>query len=418
MLLMEDIKTLIMQLDLLAVKEGHNDTEVLQKVVSAINRITGETSLDKIYINQIDNFNIPDVFVLPVYNKEFSTYLMNDDLTEVCPFGYTVEIHTRCFDRYTAAELASVILHDILQNVQSSTAKVRFLKAYNAAISGYKMETIMDTFDSFSNSEVCFMGYTDICMRPFRVPVMDYDYTGCDEVLKNIGLGDAYDSYLEKYYDSSKNWKANPDSEHDSVEGIIEEELKMDLTTMRTIIRSCLDKDIRHYYTMIRDGVPLVTLTFLMGKKSSADSMGFVSRRVHFKRRHPTYMDKKNEGTASLMESFNNPKTQIELRFQVDKIIADMRYAETEAEREIILIKIKNLTVKLAKEYTKAEAAYKKNPGDVTLRDRMEYLQNFLDELDMLREKTVKMEIKKRRFGIFINYPEGYQEEPVFVSQP
>ena len=53
----------------------------------------------------------------------------------------------------------------------------------------------------------------------------------------------------------------------------------------------------------------------------------------------------------------------------------------------------------------------KKNPADKAISARLEYVQNFLDELEMLREKTVKMEIKPRKFGLFISYPKGYEDD-------
>lgn len=406
MILKDTITDLILQMDVLCTKKGQ-DLQVRRNIIKLINSITGEDSLDKIYINSTDNFNIPDVVVLPLFNKEFNLFLIDGNETETCPFGYTVEIHERCFTNYTAEEIVAVILHDILQNMQSSSAKTRFLRAYNAVTSTYPMETLMDIFDDFNNSEVVFMGFIDICMRPFRVPVVEYDYIGCDEVLKNMGLGDAYDHYLDKYYDGMKHW-VNDDNFHATPEAIIERETKSDYRTLRTIIRACIDHDIRHYYTMIRNGVPLISLNYLMGKPSTNASLGFVARVRKFKRHYEP--ETTANTTSSLSESYINPKNEVELRFQVDKIIADMRYAESESEREVILIKIKNLTIKLLKTKIKYEAQYKKDPTNVELKAKIEYLQNFLDELEMLREKTVKMEIKQKRFGLFINYPTAYQE--------
>ena len=56
------------------------------------------------------------------------------------------------------------------------------------------------------------------------------------------------------------------------------------------------------------------------------------------------------------------------------------------------------------------EKKYKKNPQDQNTRAKLEYVQNFLDELEMLRDKTVHLEIKQRRYGLFVAYPEGYEE--------
>ena len=410
MILKDTITDLIIQMDVFMNKQGR-DLEVCRNIIHDINQLTGEDSLDKIYVNTVKNFNIPDVVVLPLYNKEFNRFLLDEDPVETCPFGYTIEIHERCFDSYTAEELTAIVIHDILQNIESSSAKTRYMKAYNSTVSKYPMEKVMNIFDTISNSEVAFIAYTDICTRPFRVPIMDYDYTGCDEVLKNMGLGDAYDSYLEKYYDGTKNWKNNQEENYTDPQKIIEDEIKADSRTMNTIFMACMDHDIRHYYTMIRNGIPLVSLDNIMGKTSSANSMGFIPKVRKFKRRYSNKPANYEDKNTTLTESFINPKNEVELRFQVDKIIADMRYAASEAEREAILIKIKNLTLKLLKTRTKAEAEYKKTPNDQQVISRIEYLQNFIDELEMLREKTMKMDIKKKRYGLFINYPEGYEED-------
>lgn len=410
MILNDCVRELITTMDVFMTKKGH-DSEVSKQIVNLVNEMNGEDSLDKIYVNEVDNFNIPDVVVLPLYNRNFNTFLLTDQY-QTCPFGYTVEIHSRCFTRYTAEELVAVIIHDILQNIQSCSAKTRFMKAYNYVMNKYTMEHILDVFDGISSSEVGFMGFIDICCRPFRVPVMTHDYVGTDEVLKNMNLGDAYDSYLNKLMDGTRNF-INMDSSNNSPEARIETEVKRDFQTMRTIFMSVMDKDIRHYYQMIKDGVPLLSLEYLTARSSASDALGFADRRKSFRRRYDatkSRYDSSGSEMSTITESFINPKNEIELRFQVDKVIADMRYAETEAEREVILIKIKNLSIKLAKQKVDLEKKYKKNPADQVTKSKLEYVQNFLDELEMLREKCVTMPISRRRFGLFVAYPAGYEE--------
>ena len=404
MILRDDILNLITTMDVFMTKKGH-DSEIAKQIINIINRMNGEDSLDKIYVNEKENFNIPDVVVLPLYNRNFNSFLLTDQY-QTCPFGYTIEIHSRCFTSYTAEEVVAVIIHDILQNIQSCSAKTRFMKAYNYSMNKYTMEHILEVFDGISSSEVAFMGFIDICCRPFRVPVMKHDYVGCDEVLKNMSLGDAYDSYLDKAMNGMNHF-INMDDSNNSPEARIETEVKRDFQTMKTIFQSCMDKDIRHYYQMIRDGIPLISLEYLTTRSSATAALGFADRRKNFKHRFET---SNISESAAITESFINPKNEIELRFQVDKIIADMRYAETEAEREVILIKIKNLSIKLTKQKIELEKKYKKNPSDQATRDKLEYIQNFLDELEMLRKETVGKELRVRKYGLFINYPTGYEE--------
>lgn len=398
MILKDSVRDLILKMDVFMTKRGR-DVSIQKELIRSINTLCGQDALDAIYINNVDNFNIPDVVVLPLYHKDFSVFLMDGDLSNVCPFGYTIEIHERVFNKLNPEELSAVIMHDILQNVMSCTAKARFVKAYNNAIAKYRNDDILNLFDAISASEVMFMAYLDICCRPFCVPVMDADYVGCDEVLKGMGLGDAYDSYLDKVLPMS----------NDTPESRIMKYTRDDYRTMRTILRSCMDKDIRHYYNMVRTGVPLVTLDNIFVGRVTVSSLGFISRKREFQHRYiPNTSPFTDDGNSAMMESFINPKSELELRFQVDKIIADMRYAENEPEREVILIKIKNLSIKLTKQKIKLEDKLKKNPQDTVVRGQYETVMNLLDELEMLREKTVKMEIKEKRYGVWVQYPSDY----------
>ena len=404
MIMQDAVKDLIIAMDLFMTKKGQ-DLTTRKSLMAAISKLTDEDSLDAIYVNNQDNFNIPDVVVIPLYNKNFNMFLMDGDLSNTCPFGYTIEIHERCFTNYTPEELTAVVMHDIMQNVLSCSAKVRFMKAYNAIMNKYRTDDILSIFDNISNSEVTFMIYMDICTRPFRVPVMQYDYLGTDEVLKTMGLGDAYDSYLSKVFDSSNSW-INVDSKNNTPEKRIEVDTKNDYRTVKTVLSACMDKDIRHYYTMVRNGVPLVTLDHIFGNATTVASLGMISRQRNFKSHYQP-----SNTVSAMSESFMNPKNELEIRFQIDKIISEMRYAESEAEREVILFKIKNLSLKLYKTQARLNKDYERRPDDKKLRTQIETVQNYLDELDALRDKTVKMDIKEKRYGVFVKTPVAYAED-------
>lgn len=396
MIMNDAVSDLILKVNLFMSKKG-NDIAVRKDLINAINTIVGEDSLDTIYVNDGSNFNIPDVVVMPLYHKDFNMFLMDGDISNTCPFGYTIEINGRCFDKYTAEELTAVIIHDILQNVQSCAAKSRFMKAYNDAISKQDIHSILDTFDDINNSEVSFMIYMDICCRPFRVPTEKYDYIGTDEVLKSMGLDDAYDSYLDKIYGTTLE---TPDD-------IIEKEVRADYRTANTVIKACMDHDIRHYYAMVKNGVPLVTLEHIFATRSTTTSLGFISRMRNFKKRYQP-VDTNGELTV-MSESYMNPKTVNDYRFQIDKIIMEKRYAENEAEREVVLIKIRNLTVKLLKLNENIDVKLKADPTNKGYLNDREIVANMLTELEALRASTVAMEIKEKKYGIWVKYPVGYE---------
>lgn len=399
MILKDLITDLILKTDALMTKKGQ-DITLRKDVVKAINAITGEDSLDTIYINNIDHYNIPDVFVMPIFNKEFNFFVLDANATDNCPFGYTLEIHQRCFDRYNAEELAAIIIHDIMQNVQSCTAKTRLLNAYDHAVNEFKTADVMDIFDDTSLSEILYIAMLDICSRPFRVPTSNYDYVGTDEVLKSIKLSDAYDSALAKTLPMSNN----------DPQDVIAHETEMDYRTMKTVMMACKDKTARLYYNMIREGMPLVTTENILSSSASTASLGFVSRRKNFKRRYELNQTKSNEGTSHPMsESFMNPTNETDLRYQVDKIIMEVKFAESEAERSVILVKIRNLTTKLLKAKKKIDDGIARHPDDKNLQMKSDYITSFLAELEVLRTKVVNMEIKEKRYGVFVKYPVNYE---------
>lgn len=397
MILKDLVMDLILKTNTLMAKNGQ-DIVIRKDVVKAINAITGEDSLDTIYINNNDHYNIPDVFVMPIFNKEFNYFVLDANVSDNCPFGYTLEIHQRCFKKYTAEELTAIIIHDIMQNVQSCTAKTRLLNAYDHAIDKFKTADVMNIFDDISLAEILYIAMLDICARPFRVPTIDYDYVGTDEVLKSIGLADAYDSALAKMLPMSNN----------DPQDVIAKETEMDYRTMKTLLMACKDKTARLYYNMLRDGMPLVTIENILSSSASASSLGFVSRRKNFKKRYDMNQSEGKEMTA-MSESFMKPTSEVDLRYQVDKIIMEMKFAESEAERSVILVKIRNLTVKLMKAKKKIDDDIEKHPDDKNLQTKSDYMSSFLAELEVLRTKVMNMEIKEKRYGVFVKYPVNYE---------
>ena len=385
---------LVLAFNRLILKRGE-DLASRQAVVKLINDFDPDKRLSGIFINTTDNYMIPDVAVIHHYTEHFGRWLLDPDDPDTCPWGYTVEIHGRCFDRYTPEELTAVVLHDILQNAQSDTAKIRFLRAYTEVTSRHDMDTLLDTFDDVNLSEVCFMAFTEICLRPFKVPVEGFDFVATDEVLKTMGLADAYDAYLKKALHVSNK----------TPEDAMEQDLKDDLRDVKTIIDACMDHDIRHYYQMIRNGVPLVTLEHILGDGKAMSGVGFRSLRVPVGRppKRPIV-----EAATIMNESLNSPTDELDIRFQIDKIINSMRYMESEAERNVVLFRIKDLSMRLIK--TEKKYSNGRLANDPRAQEKIKFLKECLAELDDLRKKTVKAEIRVRRWSVYAKgfMPEGY----------
>ena len=111
---------------------------------------------------------------------------------------------------------------------------------------------------------------------------------------------------------------------------------------------------------------------------------------------------------ASILESFLNPRDEIELQYQIDKIITDMRYMEHSDERAALLFRTRNLTMKVMKTKEKLLKQLDKNPNDQNLQHKLEYVNAALDNLDMIRDKIVKTELKPHQIGLVVKYPVGY----------
>ena len=413
MLTKEAVTNLLLKTTRFATKRGANPASN-REFVDALNGLFGEEfekPITVIYINPTDNFNIPDVTVFPVYRSSeltgFYQWLFNPD-ESVSRWGgsipsYSIEIAERCFDKFTEEELLAVIIHHLLQIALSDTMRTRFLKAYTRVVDNYRADAILDLFNTTPVADVMYLAYLGICLRPFQVPAGEgEDHTGVDDVLVTLGLADAYDSYLNKTLPMS----------NDTVTGRMDLELKKDYRDMAAIFQAWMDNDLKHYYTMIREGIPLRAFQFLTNPSVGNNALGYSAMPImgeeHGKKLNSWERPKGSPKRSILTESFNNPNDEIDIRYQIDKVINTMRYAESEAEREVILFKIKQLTLKLAS----AERAYSKRAdrGDTNAQRKVEFLQKCLTELDELRSKTVHMEIKTKHWHVYVKdaMPSGY----------
>lgn len=389
---------LVLKMDAFMMKKGH-DLRLKREIIDGINTFIGNEDLETIYVNEVDNINVPDVFVMPIYDKKFNTFMMDPDITTCCPYGYTVEIHNRCFDKYKSEELVAIVIHHILQNVQSDVAKSRFMRAYTEATRKYSDEMLLAAFDSISHSDAIYMAYVDICLRPFNVPTEGETLVGTDDVIKNIGLADAFDSALDKMLFTS-DLKMDADK-------VINKELANDVKALKTIFQAGLNNELHRYFSILKNGVPLITLQNIMQADKTGTVLGLKADvSVHRARKNAEV--KPSNDVVALSESIFNPKDEIELQYQIDKIITDMRFMEHADERAALLFRTRTLSMKVLKTKDKVAKKLEKAPGDKNLLHKIEYLDAALDQLDMMREKIVKTDIKAHKVGLVVKYPTGY----------
>ena len=393
------LKRTILKLDSFMIKGG-SDMGLRRDIIDGINQYTGENSLTTIYLNTADSTQVPDVFVMPRYNSDFNKFVMNADVEYHTPWGYTLEVTKTSFTKYSAEELMALIIHAISQNVMSSSAKMRFLSAYSQVLSEYRDDNVLNAFEDLSHSEVCYIAFADICMRPVRVPI-EADAVGTDETLRTAGLADAFDIAIGKISGVNNN----------TPEQILNRELEQDKKTMRVIFEAVFNNDIRHYFEFIKNGIPLITLNNVMDIKKNGIALGFVSDpKAPIKPLAEATIEYTPQlADMSLLESLSNPRNEEELRYQLDKVGVAIDYISTEDEKTSILYRIKVLKLRIMK--TKLEIERKVKQKKLTADEanyKLGYLQEFSEILEVYRKRTIEKKLKPRQIGLWAVYPPGY----------
>lgn len=382
------VSNFLLALDKYVMKRG-KDNKAYSDLSTSIGNII-DIQPGTIVVNNLDNCNIPDIAVVHSYGEKYFDWLMNADTAYTNPpYGYMIEISDRCFDKYTTEELGALIMHDLLHNVCSDTAKLRFMKSWYEVINQTSDIQKLQIVKMTQYAHMLYLAMFQICITPFQAPVKQFDYVAADEPLKYMGLADAYDSYLEKARDVS----------NDSVDDYMVKITTQDNKTMKMLLSLALDGQEPGYMEFLHKSIPLISLGIFLG----------VPREIRSHARHSAHVQPvfTYNRDMPISESFNNPSTDYDIRFSIDKIINSMRYAETESERDVILFRIKQLSLKIIKIREKLEKT--KSPSN-TINKRIMLLQEYEAELEELRKKTVEMEIKEKRWSIYVkgDMPEGY----------
>ena len=389
------IRRIIVNIDSLILKKGA-DINSRKNLMSNINMLTGDAKLQHIWINEVDSITVPDVFVMPRYNAEFNKYALNADESYLIPWGYTLEISKTAFIKYTAEELTALVIHAISQNIMSTVSRNRFIRAYNDILNEYPDSVMVDVFDDLSHSEVCFIAYCDICMRPLMTD-LNSGLVGSDEIVTSLGLKDAYDSARLKLIGVSK----------DTSDDIITKEMNKDIGTMKSIFLAVVNSDMKHYFEMVRKAVPLVTIQSIMTNTYNG-KLTFTSDNTQNPNKIKTTVDSTPQ--IAFNESLSNPQNEEELRFQIDKIAVAIDHLATEDEKTSILYRIKVLRIRILK--TQAEVRKKIKSNKLSKREgeyKLQYLDQFLEMLEQYRKEVLVKKIKPRTFGMWLVYPPGYE---------
>ena len=104
-------------------------------------------------------------------------------------------------------------------------------------------------------------------------------------------------------------------------------------------------------------------------------------------------------------------KSESEFRYKLNKIIIASKYLDTEDERTAILVDMYNLKGKLNKFIEKEEGKItnmKNKKEEMDQISKVAYLKAMLTELQTLETTIVNSDLKPKKFGVFMEYPAGY----------
>jgi hypothetical protein len=118
-----------------------------------------------------------------------------------------------------------------------------------------------------------------------------------------------------------------------------------------------------------------------------------------------------NESGVLVNESFNNT-TPSEFRYRMDKIIVASKFIDAEDDRTAVLSNIYSLRNKLLKEKSKEEVKLeienRSKKDNLSTIAKINHLSALDDELNTLQRKVVDADVRPKKYGVFIEYPAGY----------
>lgn len=393
--------------------EAPNDIMRKNEVIKTVNGIFKSSDneeyidfkLRDIIINNIDDSRINAVNIIPHYTTDFDRILFKSrEYEESSIFHYSIEIRYDALKNMSPETLAAIISYYVLQMI-SGCFIIRFRSAYANAIDDVGInDTMLSIYSSVIRSEVMYLMFTDICMRPFESLIAGYDYLGFEDVMVELGLAEAFDSYVRKKY-SLDSCPMSPNNN-------IAEETKNDIKCVRRFLISCKDGTIRQVYCELKQYCPILAIKMQdrlrIGIDSREDKLVFGLCDIPNNSINGMSTANPLFESSILLESMLTPDDQIELRFQLDKILVSAKYIDTEAQRAATLYEIKCLELKISKKLKDIMKRLKKHPDDVSLNKNKEVLLGYYNELENTRNEIVKTPQRQVHYGVFVKYPAGY----------
>jgi hypothetical protein len=332
-------------------------------------------------------------------------------------YGNVLSISKKCFADYTSEELTGLILYTYL--VTRADCNIMYERVYVPTrelamkYGIHNKDIITYIISALEYAAMMDIYYLYPLNTVIDTPVLDLVYS-C-----NTEVADFYSGYLKARFKETNDLhykipKTRKDEEYNRTQN----------ENMEKRAREMASKNAKQIYMMMKED----SLSEFM-KKSHTLSGVSVDFDILFNepnskilyKRFISYVESRNQamlpGSVNLSESTLNenitfgPKDESEFRYKLNKIIISSKYIDSEGDRTAILSNCFELKKKLEKfiekETLKVNAS-KNEKDNKKQQSKMEYLNNMMAEIGQIEKEVVDMNIKPRKFGVFIEYPAGY----------
>lgn len=346
-----------------------------------------------------------DVIVLA---RMSPTYKNGESVYSTMSRKYIVSFAQDCSTKYSAEEITALTLYAFCTYLTQFTTQ-RVKSALLTVVNKYKLSMSSNEVNQLS----AIFYYTLPLNGPYLIPTDKFENYPVLDMLFFVHP-DFYNTYalmIKKY--SSAHLKVIYGERHDSLNPDMEykspfiyydkaDELNQELITK-------MIRDDRMYCSYLTTQADAGYIENELEDVHNRSGMNIKLKDILTDdNRNPLMFTESVSGIMN--ESFFKPN-ESEFRYRLNKIIVASKYLDTEDERTAILVDMYNLKNKLTKFIDKEDArgiVGKTKKEEMDQVAKMEYLRTMLSELENLEANIVNAELKPKKFGVFIEYPAGY----------
>jgi hypothetical protein len=319
--------------------------------------------------------------------------------------SYVVEIQQQLLDVLTGQQLAAMLIHDLSHNVMTYTAIERFKAAiYHACkMSNMKVIDIMYNIDSKARD----LALLDIANRSYKDPVVpDTEMYEADRILVDMGICDYFNSAIQTIAREVEEFDlSNPDDQYVADTYIATMLIKIVMEKAKGMTRQ---------YQWHKQFVEKTYDTNIFKMFPSIDielkEEQFGQRISEIEDLKPYELSMLQETTLAYIESKQKLN---EASLIIESVFKQKRPNTTALQKEIDIItfKMQNMASNYERLYLLdrvydsiylIEKYLDQNPEDEVING---YFKKFLDLPQVMKD----MKPSKKQYGVFIEYPAGYE---------